>query len=348
MIKTLPFLFIIFLMTGCNSCKSQEVADTRIDLSGRWNDTDSRFVAEEMIVDCLNHYWINNHALNTGRKPVVIVGNIRSTEQIAVDTFIADIERAFINTGKVRVVSSMSERDTLREERPNPGELASELGADYIMTGQIYTIRDPEGGKQVVYYRTDLALTNIETNEKVWIGEKKIKKFVADTTIDLSGRWNDTDSRFVAAEMIDDCLTHPWINHHVRATGRKPVVIFANIRNESQEHIPVATFITDIERAFINTGKVRVVSSVSERNALRKERVAQAEFAALETVKWMERELGADYMMTGEINRVEEHEEGKQVVSYQTDLALTNIETNNKVWIGQKKIKKFIEQNKLK
>jgi PBP1b-binding outer membrane lipoprotein LpoB len=347
-------------MTGCNSCKSQEVADTRIDLSERWNDTDSRLVAEAIIVDCLNHFWINNHALNTGSKPVVIVGNIRSTEQIAVDTFIADIERAFINTGKIRLVASKGERDTLREKRPNQGEFTRELSADYMMTGQIHTIKDHEGDKQVVFYQIDLTLTNIETTEKVWIGQKKIKKFVADTTIkqatrvdadtiiDLSGRWNDTDSRFVAAEMIDDCLTHPWINEHVIDTGRKPVVIFANIWNKSQEHIPVATFITDIERAFINTGKVRVVSSVSERNALRKKRVAQAEFAALETVKWMERELGADYIMTGEIKRVEEHEEGKQVISYQTDLALTNIETNNKVWIGQKKIKKFIEQNKLK
>ena len=348
MIKTLPFLLIIFLMIGCDNCKSQEVADTAINLSERWNDTDSRLVAEAIIVDCLTHPWINNHAMNTGSKPVVIVANIRSTEQIAVDTFIRDIERAFINTGEVRVVSSMSERDTLREERPNQGELASELGADYMMTGEIYTIGDREGGKQVVYYRTDLTLTNIETTEKVWIGQKKTKKFVADTTIDLSGRWNDTDSRLMAAEMIDDCLTHPWINNHVIDTGSKPVVIVANIRNKSTEHIPVASFITDIERAFINTGKVRVVSSVSERDALRKERVAQAEFAALETVKWMGRELGVDYIMTGEINRIEDREEGKQVVSYQTDLALTNIETNNKVWLRQKKIKKFIEQNKLK
>ena len=348
MIKTLPFLFIISLMIGCDSCESQEVADTTIDMSERWNDIDSRLVAEAIIVDCLNHLWINNHAMNTGSKPIVIVGNIRSTEQIAVDTFIRDIERAFINTGKVRVVSSMSERNTLREGHPNQGEFASELGADYMMTGQIYTIGDREGGKQVVYYRTDLTLTNIETTEKVWIGQKKIKKFVANTTIDRSGRWNDTDLRFVAEEMIDDCLTHPWINNHIRDTGSKPIVIFANIRNKSTEHIPVASFITDIERAFINTGKVRVVSSVSERDALRKERAAQAEFAALETVKRMGRELGVDYMMTGEINRIEDHEEGKQVVSYQTDLALTNIEADKKVWIGQKKIKKFIEQNKLK
>ena len=177
---------------------------------------------------------------------------------------------------------------------------------------------------------------------------KQVTRVDADTTIDLSGRWNDTDSRKVADEMIDDCLNHPWINNHGMNTGGKPAVIVGGIRNKSMEHIPVATFITDIERAFINTGKVRPVSSSSERGEIREERADQGEFAALETVKQMGRELGADYMMTGEINTIEDREGGDQVVFYQTDLTLTNIETNEKVWIGQKKIKKFIGRGKFK
>ena len=177
---------------------------------------------------------------------------------------------------------------------------------------------------------------------------KQVTRVDTDTTIDLSGRWNDTDSREVAAEMIDDCLNHPWINNHGIDAGSKPVVIVGGIRNKSMEHIPVATFITDIKRAFINTGKVRPVSSSDERGELRAERADQAEFASIETVKQMGRELGADYMMTGEINTIEDREGGKQVVFYQTDLTLTNIETNEEIWIGQKKIKKFIGRGKFK
>ena len=177
---------------------------------------------------------------------------------------------------------------------------------------------------------------------------KQVTRVDADTTIDLSGRWNDTDSRMVADGIIGDCLNHPWINDHGMSTGGKPVVIVGGIRNKSMEHIPVATFITDIERAFINSGKVRTVSSSSERSEIREERADQGEFAALETVKRMGRELGADYMMTGEINTIEDREGGDQVVFYQTDLTLTNIETNEKIWIGQKEIKKFIGRSKFK
>ena len=177
---------------------------------------------------------------------------------------------------------------------------------------------------------------------------KQVTRVDADTTIDLSGRWNDTDSRMVADEIIGDCLSHPWINDHGINAGGKPVVIVGGIRNKSMEHIPVATFITDIERAFINSGKVRTVSSASERGEIREERADQGEFAALETIKRMGRELGADYMMTGEINTIEDREGGDQVVFYQTDLTLTNIETNEKIWIGNKKIKKFIGRDKFK
>ena len=177
---------------------------------------------------------------------------------------------------------------------------------------------------------------------------KQVTRVDADTTIDLSGRWNDTDSRMVADEMIDDCLNHSWINNHGMSTGGKPAVIVGGIRNKSMEHIPVATFITDIKRAFINTGKVRPVSSSGERSEIREERADQGEFASLETVKRMGQELGADYMLTGEINTIEDREGGDQVVFYQTDLTLTNIETNEEVWIGQKEIKKFIGRSKFK
>ncbi len=177
---------------------------------------------------------------------------------------------------------------------------------------------------------------------------KQITRIDPDTTVDLSGRWNDTDSRMVADKMISDCLTHIWINNHNQQEGTKPVVIVGNIRNKSMEHIPTQTFISDIERAFINSGKVRPVSSKSERDEIREERADQSENAAIETIKRMGREQGADYMMTGEINTIEDREGGRQIVFYQTNLTLTNIESNEKVWIGEEEIKKFIGRKKFK
>lgn len=177
---------------------------------------------------------------------------------------------------------------------------------------------------------------------------KQVTRIDSDTVVDLSGRWNDTDSRLVAETMISDCLAHVWLTNHMTSASAKPIVIVGAIRNKSMEHIATQTFVSDIERAFINSGKVRPVSSKDERNEIREERADQSENAAIETIKRMGRELGADYMMTGEINTIEDREGGKQIVFYQTDLTLTNIESNEKVWIGQKEIKKFIGRGKFK
>jgi PBP1b-binding outer membrane lipoprotein LpoB len=46
------------------------------------------------------------------------------------------------------------------------------------MSGVITSIVDEYKNQKVVSYQINLELTDLETNEKVWLGEKQIKKFV--------------------------------------------------------------------------------------------------------------------------------------------------------------------------
>ncbi len=177
---------------------------------------------------------------------------------------------------------------------------------------------------------------------------KVVTRVDTDTDIDLSGRWNDADSRRVAEAIVEDCLTKPWLDEHLTQMGDKPVVIVGNMRNKSSEHVAMGTFVGDIEREFVNSGRVEVVASRAEREEVREEREDQSYFADEETVKEMGRELGADYMMQGDLNSILDQEDGKQVRYYQVDMTLIDIETNRKVWIGQKKIKKFVGRSKYK
>ena len=177
--------------------------------------------------------------------------------------------------------------------------------------------------------------------------KKVVSRVEPEDVIDLSGRWNDTDSRLVSEEMIVDCLNHPWLTKHTTKTSKDPVVIVGAIRNKSSEHIAVGTFIADIERAFINSGHIEVVASALERGDLRDEKADQARFATIESLKKQGQELGADYMMTGQINTIVDQEKGDKVVFYQVDLNLIDIETNAKVWAGQKEIKKLVEKKRV-
>lgn len=176
---------------------------------------------------------------------------------------------------------------------------------------------------------------------------KKVRRLDPETTTDLSGLWNDTDSRQVSEAMIADALSHPWIMQHAIQNEGKPVVIVGSVRNRSMEHIATGTFVRDLERAFVNSGQVRVVANPLEREELRGERFEQQEWATEETRKQLREETGADYMLNGAIDVIIDKEGGRQVKFYQVDLFLTGIESNERIWIGQKKIKKEVSRGGL-
>ena len=161
-------------------------------------------------------------------------------------------------------------------------------------------------------------------------------------SVDLSGRWNDTDSRLVAEEMVRDVLNRPWLGRFEGRTNRQPVVIVGEVRNRSHEHIDAETFVRNMEREFINSGMVRVVQGAEFRELMRQERADQQEFASAETMARWRREIGADYMLTGTINSIVDQFGRDRVVFYQVNLELSDMETNEKVWIGEKQIKKAI------
>lgn len=163
---------------------------------------------------------------------------------------------------------------------------------------------------------------------------------------DLSGRWNDTDSRMVAETMVQDCLNHPWLTSFAVRNGQQPDVIVGAIRNRSSEHISTETFTKDLERALINSGRANFVASAEERLGIREERLDQDIHASAESRKAPGMEAGADYMLIGAINSMIDREGGDKVVYYQVNLELVDMASNRKVWIGDKKIKKFVEKTR--
>jgi len=165
---------------------------------------------------------------------------------------------------------------------------------------------------------------------------------------DLSGAWNDSDSQQVSAEMIRDVLDRTWLGEFMHAKNRQPAVIVGEVRNLSHEHINVNTFVADMERALINSGKVKFVASSTERDEIRTERKDQDLNATEATRKAMGQEQGADFMLKGTINTIIDASGSTQVRFYQVDLTLISLVDNSKVWLGQKKIKKLVERSKLR
>lgn len=173
---------------------------------------------------------------------------------------------------------------------------------------------------------------------------RQITRVAPDQQIDLSGRWNDTDSKLAAEALIDQVLNQGWISDYHEENNRKPVVTVGLITNKSSEHIDSDTYIKDIEKAILNDGRVRLVQAGAKREELRQERADQQDFASKETIKKWGRELGADFILQGDITSIIDSYKKEKVRYYQLNLELTNLETNELVWIGDKKIKKYVNR----
>lgn len=172
-----------------------------------------------------------------------------------------------------------------------------------------------------------------------------VQRVDENSVTDLSGRWNETDSRITAEEITAELMSHSWYSTYAAENnGKKPVIIVGMITNKSHEHIPAETFSKDIEKQIINSGRMKLVQAGAMREEIRAERADQQNFASQSTMKKFGLENGADFMLQGTINSIVDQAGKQKTVYYQIDLELTNIQTNDKVWIGDRKIKKVISK----
>jgi len=189
---SLTFILIcLAFLSGCTTTKVVRVdVDEKVDLSGRWNDYDAMLVAKEMVKDVLERNWRDDFVKDHQRNPIVIVGHVvnRSHEHINSEVFTKYLERELLNSGKIIFVASSTQREEIRAEREDQqqghtdpktmAEIGKERGADYILSGSVNSIKDEVRGKSVVFYQANLELTDLSTNQKVWIGQKEIKKVI--------------------------------------------------------------------------------------------------------------------------------------------------------------------------
>jgi uncharacterized protein (TIGR02722 family) len=187
-----------------------------------------------------------------------------------------------------------------------------------------------------------LGIAVISTLTLVSCAKRTVTRVAPDKVIDLSGRWNETDARLASETLTNQALGGDWLGNFTNEKQKKPVVIVGMVRNNSHEHMDTEIFTKDMERAFIKSSMIRLVSAGEKRTELRGERADQQDFSSAETMKKFGREVGADFMMQGTVKSIVDGYGKEKTTFWQIDLELTNIETNEIVWIGDYKGKKYI------
>ena len=167
----------------------------------------------------------------------------------------------------------------------------------------------------------------------------------------LSGRWNDSDARAVAEDLIPECLGSPWLPEFRGQHGeQRPRILIADIENNTSEHISTDVFMNELQRVLINSGVVRFVADEAVREDLMREVDWQREMAKGGGVSDdVDRGVsGADFVMLGVVNSVVDQEDKSAIVYYKVDLSLTDLRNWEKVWIGTAERKHLVEGSKVR
>jgi uncharacterized protein (TIGR02722 family) len=197
--KKITFIALIgaalLVISGCSGAPKVKMVDTdtRVDLSGRWNDSDVRQVCATLIADALASPRIDSYidsfaAKHRGEYPTVIIGAFRNESSEHIDTTIISgmMRTAIINSGKLEFVEGGAAREDIRAEREDQqynanedtaAQWANETGANFTLQGSVRTIVEQVGNQSIRSYFVTASITNMETNRILWEGSNNdIKK----------------------------------------------------------------------------------------------------------------------------------------------------------------------------
>ncbi|HZX40798.1 MAG TPA: penicillin-binding protein activator LpoB [Myxococcaceae bacterium] len=183
---------VLSLLAGLWLACSTERAFTRgeytdpneIDLlSDEWAPSDLQLIAKKVVGDL----QASPAFAQIQGRPVVIVGKLKNStsEHIDMQSLADKIQTQLANTGKFAFVDA-SARQAIAEEyeyqgsgyvRPDqakgPGQ---QIAPDYIMTGELASIKQRVGSDEFIYYKMTAKLSNLRTGLLEWTDEKELKK----------------------------------------------------------------------------------------------------------------------------------------------------------------------------
>ena len=149
--------------------------------------------------------------------------------------------------------------------------------------------------------------------------------------------FGSTDLQSIAERMVNSLVRHPVI-----ANGNRPVVQVSTVKNKTTEHIDTKSISDKIRTALIKTGMVRF-SAVSDANREILENLeyqSESGVVSKKTAKGVGKQIGADYLLYGEIDSIVKRASGTTDVYYKITLNLVDVETGIIEWSDEKEIRK--------
>jgi len=148
--------------------------------------------------------------------------------------------------------------------------------------------------------------------------------------------YDAADLRTLSTVMVNQLLPSPFM----AAQQTPPVMMISEIRNDTDEHIDTRSLTDQMRVKLIQTGKIRFINE-TRRKEIMDEQGFQAANVTPGQNAAIGRQLGASYMLTGALSKIEKKSGrqvrvSKQVFSYyKLTMEANDIETGEINWIAE-------------
>ncbi len=145
----------------------------------------------------------------------------------------------------------------------------------------------------------------------------------------LSIKLDREDINYLVADYLKALEDSRFWKSEVEDAGNRTLVAIWPITNETSQHIDdqMATLLSSIETALVNTGDVRVVDRARQEALVREVGIQRGSAYDPASAQRMGRQLGVKYFFTGKISSVDEKLAKMRRIQYSLFLQVIEIET---------------------
>lgn len=152
----------------------------------------------------------------------------------------------------------------------------------------------------------------------------------------LTVDFGSTDLQMIAERMVQSLLSAPVIQRR-----ENPVLQVATVKNKTNEHIDTKAITDKIRTTLLNSGKVQFTAAEFRQEVLDElEYQRSSGYVDPETRKAVGRQVGADYLLAGEIASIKKEKDDTRDVYYKITMNLVDLETGLIAWADEKEIRK--------
>jgi uncharacterized protein (TIGR02722 family) len=156
----------------------------------------------------------------------------------------------------------------------------------------------------------------------------------------LSDNFNENDLQLIAKKMVNSLASSPQF---AQLQGR-PIIVVGNMQNDTSEHIDMQSLADKLQVQLSRTGKFAFTDAQTRQQIAQEYEYQQSGYVRPETAKGPGEQLGADFLLTGEISSIRQQVGSDELVYYKMTAKLHNLRTGVIEWTDEKELrKKFVK-----